>query len=582
MNAILAGRGGRPFASPLARRLVLAIIVVSSVITVLLTGLQLYAEYRDETGQIEADFLQIEQSHLKSLSSSLWQTNAHDIRLQLEGIVRMPNLEYVALREADKTWGEAGRQVSRHMVERNFPVTFDYQGKSLDIGTLTAVAGLDAVYRKLSVRALTILASNAFKTFLVAAFAFFLFHALLNRHLVAISDYFRDLYFKGFTSMLKLDRRARQAPDELDQVCASINLLQEKAHSTQLALKESEAGLRRAQSVARLAHVITGPAGRFESWSETLPELAGVEPARVPVSMRAWLKLVHPEDRGALRAKSIEGARSGERIEHDYRLLRADGASVHIHQVAEPLETVPGMRARWFSTLQDVTEEKRVVEALARQQAQLRAMARRMADLQEKERRDIARELHDRMGQTLTALAFELEAIGTGDKSPASLPHIARSRELIQQSGEALGGLLSDLRPPMLATYGLMEAVQWQADEFSQRTGIATQVSREDAGARLSTDYELALFRIGQAALDNIAKHARAQRVTIALRREGSKVRFEIGDDGVGFDVPRALASGRWGLAIMRERAEAIDGELRVESQPGGGTSLSVEFEAVA
>ena len=125
-------------------------------------------------------------------------------------------------------------------------------------------------------------------------------------------------------------------------------------------LKEREAGLSRAQALAKLAHVITGEGGAFESWSETLPQLIGVQSQRMPASTRHWLDLLHPEDRDIFRAKSIEASKTGARTDIEYRLRRAGGEWIHLRQVMEPLAAgnVPASSPRWFSTLQDVTEQK--------------------------------------------------------------------------------------------------------------------------------------------------------------------------------------------------------------------------------
>ena len=142
------------------------------------------------------------------------------------------------------------------------------------------------------------------------------------------------------------------------------------------ALKESEAGLRHAQLMAGLAHVVTGPDGVFETWSESLPQLIGVAPAQMPASTREWLKLLHPEDRAQFRATSIEAGRRGARMSIDYRLKRADGAWIHIRQEIEPLEggAIAQGKSRWFNTLQDVTAQKQAAEALRESEARHRAM----------------------------------------------------------------------------------------------------------------------------------------------------------------------------------------------------------------
>jgi diguanylate cyclase (GGDEF)-like protein/PAS domain S-box-containing protein len=152
---------------------------------------------------------------------------------------------------------------------------------------------------------------------------------------------------------------------------------------TQLALVQSEAGLHRAQLVAKLAHVITGADGAFERWSETLPQLIGVEPAQLPRTIRAWLDIVHPDDRALFREKAIEAGVKKLRAELEFRLRRADGQWIHLRQTIEPLQdeddTVRG--ARWFSTMQDVTAEKQTEESLRASESRLRQMAENIRDV---------------------------------------------------------------------------------------------------------------------------------------------------------------------------------------------------------
>jgi PAS domain S-box-containing protein len=134
------------------------------------------------------------------------------------------------------------------------------------------------------------------------------------------------------------------------------------------ALREQEAGLRRAQAMANLAHVITGPDGSFESWSETLPQLIGVHAEDIVKSTRRWLDLVHPEDRSLFRDTALAAREAGRRADVEYRLRRNDGGFIHVRQVMEP---IPGQaddqgRKRWFNTLQDVTAQKRAEERIKR------------------------------------------------------------------------------------------------------------------------------------------------------------------------------------------------------------------------
>src|SRR5438128_5365275 len=133
-------------------------------------------------------------------------------------------------------------------------------------------------------------------------------------------------------------------------------------------LHESDAGLHRAQVMAKIAHVVTGPDGSFERWSETLPQLIGVEPAQMPRSTREWLDLLHPDDRERFRATAIEAGRAGMRKDLEYRLRRVGGGWSQVRQVIEPLQSQADSEAetRWFSTLQDVTEHRLAEEKILR------------------------------------------------------------------------------------------------------------------------------------------------------------------------------------------------------------------------
>ncbi|MBV9190241.1 MAG: response regulator, partial [Betaproteobacteria bacterium] len=340
-------------------------------------------------------------------------------------------------------------------------------------------------------------------------------------------------------------------------------------------LYETVNALTRAQGMAKLAHIITGPDGGFESWSETLPGLIGRDTARVPRTTRDWLDLLHEEDRAKFRETCIEAGTSHRRRDIEYRLARADGAWVHIRQIMEPLERAAknGKRVRWFNTLQDVSEQKGAEQ-------QLTAMTQRLVVLQEKERRDIARELHDRVGQNLASLNLNLSRLRVEPGGADAAARIAESIALVEQTGLVVQDVLTELKPPMLASYGLVDALRFHAREFSRRTGVAVEVEGPDPAVRFASEQEMALFRIAQAALSNVAQHARASHVWISLERLQRHYRLQVRDDGVGFETHRALASGRWGMTAMRERAEAIGGELRIESSPGKGTRITVEAEA--
>jgi PAS domain S-box-containing protein len=229
-----------------------------------------------------------------------------------------------------------------------------------------------------------------------------------------------------------------------------------------------------------------------------------------------------------------------------------------------------------IGVLSDVTEFKQA-------QQQLRALAARLAEVEELERQHLARELHDEVGQVLTALGLNLTLLKTQMPQETAGPLFSRLADavgLVEKIGETIRNIMAELRPPVLDDYGLLSALRWYGAEFSQRTGIGVEVQGSEANPRLARPVELALFRIAQEALTNVAKHAGAAKVVLHEEVVKDSVRLIIIDNGVGFDevrVGQPEGRYRWGLMNMSERAAAAGGSCHIESNPGHGTRVVVE-----
>ncbi len=232
--------------------------------------------------------------------------------------------------------------------------------------------------------------------------------------------------------------------------------------------------------------------------------------------------------------------------------------------------------ARLYSELEEFSQ------SIQSQREQLRILASRVEQAREMEQQQLAQELHDRIGQNLTALVFNLnifEQMLPAGSSPAIFERLKDSKAIIGESVNMVRNLLAELRPPMLDDQGVFSAIKWYADNFSKRTNISVDLIGREIRPRLDLEIETALFRISQEALINIAKHAQARHVSIEIARNDRSIRMVISDDGIGFDYHRAMDSSErqhWGLLTMQERAFAIGGEFKVETNAKLGTKIEI------
>ena len=214
----------------------------------------------------------------------------------------------------------------------------------------------------------------------------------------------------------------------------------------------------------------------------------------------------------------------------------------------------------------------------------LRGYACRLIDLEEELRKNLAADLHDEIGRDLTALGLTLAIVH--DHLPEEMRNkladrLEDARVMLESISRTVRDLMSELRPPVLDDYGLPAALRWHCDLFTKRSGIAVDLSMDENFPRLSMDKELALFRIAQESLTNVSKHAKAHIIKLSLSEVGPMIQLLISDDGVGFDTTQAFQRQEgccWGLTVMRERAEAVNGEFYLDSAPGNGTRIMVEL----
>lgn len=238
-------------------------------------------------------------------------------------------------------------------------------------------------------------------------------------------------------------------------------------------------------------------------------------------------------------------------------------------------------------------ERTRFIDAVNQQRAQLRALTRKLTETQETERKQLARELHDEMGQALTAININLSAViqSLDETAPPKMKaRLVEANELATQTVEQVRELSLNLRPPMLDDVGLLPTLEWYVKRFDERVNTQTQLDVTGFEARASSVVETAIYRIVQEALTNIARHSAAASVSLILEQTADEIIIKIEDDGQGFDIQQVLdmatpyygatpngeTSHGMGLLGIRERVLLLNGRFDIHSELGQGTRLSI------
>jgi signal transduction histidine kinase len=294
----------------------------------------------------------------------------------------------------------------------------------------------------------------------------------------------------------------------------------------------------------------------------------------VPEEDRAWVVRVH-----------AEALQSGKPLEHEYPIRRRDGELRWVREKAEIISNDRGERVRISGTIQDITERKLAMEALQESERRLRALSGRLETLREEERRRISREIHDELGQMLTALKMELRwlenKLAEHEDDPSFNPFLDRvvsATELADATIVAVQRISSELRPGILDNLGLLPALQHEASKFHERTGIRCVLDLPEQPPQIPARVSTALYRVFQECLTNVSRHAKASLVQGAFRKEGEGFLLEIRDDGVGLPQEEIYSPRSLGLVGMQERAMLLGGTVRFERPENGGTIVQVRI----
>ena len=342
------------------------------------------------------------------------------------------------------------------------------------------------------------------------------------------------------------------------------------------ALGASEERYRTLFEGCRDAIFITTRDGKFVDVNKSFLDLFGYS-RRELAGLDAREAYVNPADR---RKFQQEIEQKGSVRDFDVKLRKKDGTEMACLLTSTVRRDADGDVLGYEGIVRDITEHKQAEAKLLAYQGQLRFLASVLSMTEERERRRIAKDLHDCIGHALALCKIKLGALRESLSSTDHASDLEEIYELVEQAIQSARSLTFDLSPPVLHELGLEAAVEWLAERIQRQYGIPTHVEDDRQPKPLDDDVKIVLFQITRELLVNVAKHAQARNARVSIRRDCSDIKIRVEDDGVGFDSSEIVSSttntGGLGLFNIRERLNHIRGHLEIESEPGHGARVTI------
>ena len=354
------------------------------------------------------------------------------------------------------------------------------------------------------------------------------------------------------------------------------------------AVRKKDRSLAEAQRIAHLGNWEWNLETSELAWSDEIHRIFGFRAERFGATHEAFLERVHPDDRRAVQeavSRSLADPSVPYSIEH--RVVRPDGAERIVHERGEVTFDDGGRPIRMIGTVQDITERKQAEEMLRRSQEELRRLSAQLLSVQEEERKRVARELHDGIGQSLSALKFLLEnRLQKVEKKflPGDLRPLESMVPMLQNAIEEVRRMQSDLRPPLLDDLGILATISWFCREYQKiYTGVKVEREVDIQEKEIPNPLKIVIYRVLQEAMNNVAKHGRATQVLLSLRKVSPRIELIIRDNGVGFDLSQVFSRKNvkrgLGLSSMRERTELSGGSFSIHSAKGKGAAIHASWK---
>jgi PAS domain S-box-containing protein len=293
-----------------------------------------------------------------------------------------------------------------------------------------------------------------------------------------------------------------------------------------------------------------------------------------------WTKGIHPEDVDSCLKTYTDAFSSRSSFEREYRLLHHSGKYRWVVDFARPFYDLEEKFGGFMGTCYDITNKKYEDDRLKRSREQLRYLSARLVQVSEVERTNIAREIHDELGQALTALKIDLSLLTAKlPKKRNDLIDQAQSMaSLVSTTIRTVQRITSELRPGLLDDLGLAAAMEWQAEEFQKRTGTTCSITVRPEDMDLDRRRSTAIFRIFQETLTNVARHARATQVEAVLESRDGQIHLMVKDNGIEITDEQVSDARSTGLTGIRERALLLRGSATIRGEPKKGTTTTVNI----
>lgn len=344
-------------------------------------------------------------------------------------------------------------------------------------------------------------------------------------------------------------------------------------------LRHTQADLLEAQRLGKIGSWAWDLRTDALEWSPELFQIYEIDPALPPPTVEELDQFYAPESLRERRAALDQALQSGQPYTAERQIIRRDGSRRWVLATVESQRAPDGTIAKLHGTAQDVTERKQFEVELLRSRRQLREIASHREIELERERKHIAREIHDELGQLLTALKMDLALLDMRCEEPAEARRtLADMRSLVERTFEVVRSVSTSLRPGVL-DLGLVPALEWLVENFSLRWSIPCRLEVDGVEPPLNDVQSTAIFRVVQESLTNVSRHAEASEVTIRLHYADDLIRLTVQDNGKGFDPHATNRRGSFGLLGMRERVLALNGRFDIASG-STGTTITIDVPA--